>query len=147
MSSSRPDDGPRRFRFGARFRMHGTAAFGRVHEAHVRRRVGPLLVYARPNGDLAIAGDTRLGLSVSRRCGNSVRRHRIKRLIREAYRTVRPELPAGYDLLVVVHPHRPLALAEYRRLLARAAQELDRRWRSRSTATPPDPTRDSRPED
>lgn len=133
-----PDEAPpRRNRFGARFRMHGAAAFGRVHEARVRRRSGPLLVYARPHGDLARAGDTRLGLSVSRRCGHAVRRHRLKRLLREAFRTIRVDLPQGYDLLVVVHPHDPLPVAEYRRLLARAAEELDRRWRSMPKATGP----------
>lgn len=144
MTSRRPEGEVRDNRFGWRFRMHGAAAFGRVHESRVRRRVGPLLVYARPNADLAIEGDTRLGLSVSRRCGNAVRRHRLKRLIREAFRTIRLGLPRGYDLLAVVHPHEPLAMAEYAELLARAAEELDRRWRSRST-TPPDEDRGSPP--
>jgi ribonuclease P protein component len=130
---------PRRNRFGARFRMHGAAAFERAHEARVRRRAGPLLVYARPNGDLARPGDTRLGLSVSRRCGHAVHRHRLKRRIREAFRTIRLDLPTGYDLFVVVQPHDPLPVAEYRRLLAHAARELDRRWRSMPKATGPTP--------
>jgi ribonuclease P protein component len=120
---------PRAFRFGRRFRMRGDSAFGRAFEGRVRTRVGPLLVYGRPNSDLATAGDTRLGLSVSRRCGNSVARHRLKRLIREAFRTIRSQLPAGYDLLVVAHPHEFIAVDDYRRLLRRAAEELDRRWR------------------
>lgn len=137
MTSRRPEGEVREHRFGGRFRMHGATAFARVHEARIRRRAGPLLIYARPNDDLAPHGDTRLGLSVSRRCGNAVRRHRIKRLLREAFRTVRPDLPRGYDLLVVVHPHRPLEMVEYRRLLADVAQDLDRRWRTRPKATRP----------
>lgn len=127
--ASGDDREPRAFRFGRRFRMRGEAAFGRAFESRVRTRIGPLLVYGRPNSDLASSGDTRLGLSISRRCGNSVARHRLKRLIREAFRTIRPELPPGYDLLVVAHPHEPLAIDDYRRLLRRAAEELDRRWR------------------
>lgn len=130
------DRGPRAFRFGRRFRMRGDAAFSRAFESKVRTRVGPLLVYARPNTDLAKPGDTRLGLSVSRRCGNSVVRHHLKRLLRESFRTIRPELPGGYDLLVVAHPHAPLALDDYRRLLRRAAEELDRRWRRHDSNDP-----------
>lgn len=118
------------FRFGRRFRMRGAAAFDLAYAARARRREGPLLVYGRPNRDLVDAGETRLGLSVSRRCGNAVTRHRVKRLIREAFRTTRSELPKGYDLLVVVHPHAPLRLEDYRRLLRRAAEALDRQWNS-----------------
>lgn len=132
------DRGPRAFRFGRRFRMRGDAAFSLAFESRVRTRVGPLLVYARPNADLAKLGDTRLGLSVSRRCGNSVTRHHLKRLLRESFRTLRPELPGGYDLLVVAHPHRPLSLDDYRRLLRRAAEELDRRWRRPDSNDPRD---------
>jgi ribonuclease P protein component len=135
------DREPRAFRFGRRFRMRGDEAFSRAFEGRVRTRVGPLLVYGRPNSDLSASGDTRLGLSVSRRCGNSVARHRLKRLIREAFRTIRQELPAGYDLLVVAHPHVLIAVDDYRRLLRRAAEELDRRWRRErpndSTEPPP----------
>jgi ribonuclease P protein component len=47
---------------------------------------------------------TRLGLSVSRRVGNSVLRNRWKRLIREAFRTQRADLPVGLD--VVARPRR-----------------------------------------
>jgi ribonuclease P protein component len=130
------DRGPRAFRFGRRFRMRGDAAFSRAFESRVRTRAGPLLVYARPNADLAKHGDTRLGLSVSRRCGNSVARHHLKRLLREAFRTIRPELPAGYDLLVVAQPHAPRPLDDYRRFLRRAAEELDRRWRRHDSNDP-----------
>jgi ribonuclease P protein component len=42
----------------------------------------------------------RLGLSISKRAGNSPVRNHWKRLIREAFRTNRIAIPAGFDLVV-----------------------------------------------
>jgi ribonuclease P protein component len=44
---------------------------------------------------------TRLGLSVGKRVGGAVRRNKIKRILREAFRKNRDRLPAGIDLVVV----------------------------------------------
>lgn len=46
-------------------------------------------------------GFARLGISVGRRFGSAVARNRAKRLIREAFRQIRHELPPGLDLIVV----------------------------------------------
>ena len=46
----------------------------------------------------------RLGISVSKKVGNSVVRHRLTRLVREAYRLQEAGLKKGYDLVVVVRP-------------------------------------------
>lgn len=129
------DRGPRAFRFG---RGSACAAMRRSAARSSRGSArGPARCSStRPNADLAKHGDTRLGLSVSRRCGNSVARHHLKRLLREAFRTIRPELPAGYDLLVVAQPHAPRPLDDYRRFLRRAAEELDRRWRRHDSNDP-----------
>ncbi len=43
----------------------------------------------------------RLGISVSKKVGNSVVRHRVTRLIRESYRLHQTEIKTGYDLVIV----------------------------------------------
>lgn len=43
----------------------------------------------------------RLGISVSKKVGNSVIRHRVKRLIREGYRLSEDSLLCGLDIIVV----------------------------------------------
>ena len=44
----------------------------------------------------------RLGISVSKKVGNSVVRHRLTRLIRESYRLNEEKFLTGYDIVVVL---------------------------------------------
>jgi ribonuclease P protein component len=46
-------------------------------------------------------GFTRLGITVSKRVGNSVRRNRVKRLIREFFRLHKASFPQGCDIVIV----------------------------------------------
>ena len=56
-----------------------------------------LVMYLRKND----SDTNRLGISVSKKVGNSVVRHRITRLIRESYRLNEEKLLQGYDIVVV----------------------------------------------
>lgn len=105
-------------------RLSGELRFAAVYDAKVRVTRGPLLFFGLPNQ----AGHARLGLSVSRKVGTAPRRARIKRLLREAYRHERHALPGSYDLVVVVRPHEPLPLNEYRELLKSATAKIDQHW-------------------
>jgi ribonuclease P protein component len=117
----------RRHAFPKSHRLRNRDDFTAVYEAKVRESRGPLTVYSRPNG----LPHPRMGLSTSRKVGTAPRRNRIRRLLREAFRHLQHDLPAGYDLLVVVRPHEPLILAEYQRLLMTMVVKLHAAWQRR----------------
>jgi ribonuclease P protein component len=65
----------------------------------VRYQTVHFVVYAMGSGELKPA---RLGTTVSRRIGGAVVRNRVKRRVRECFRTnLRTLLPAGTDLVVI----------------------------------------------
>jgi ribonuclease P protein component len=108
-------------------RLAHARQFAAVRSARTSRSAGPLLVFVRPN-DL---GYPRLGLAVARRVGTAVKRNRIKRLLREAFRHTQHDRRRGYDVVISVRPHESLNLNGYRAALAHALNELDREWRTR----------------
>ena len=70
----------------------------------------------------------KVGLVASRRIGDSVRRQRAKRLLREAWRWERDVLPAGIEVVLVARPGLPASTStEVRRRLRQAFTELARR--------------------
>ncbi len=68
----------------------------------------------------------RLGISVSKKVGNSVVRHRVKRLIREAYRLEEDLYKTGYDLVCIARAGaKESSFAE----ISRSVLKLSRRLR------------------
>ena len=116
------------FRFERKKRLSGRRAFSAVFDARMRRAAGPLSILTRPNN----LEHCRLGLSVSRKVGNAVKRNRIKRLLRESFRLGQHNLPTGYDIVVVVRPHETLKLDDYQRLLLPAVRSSDEKWKRRN---------------
>ncbi len=60
-------------------------------------------------------GRTRLGVAVSKKVGNSVRRNKLKRFIKEAFRRNRQVFPMNFDVVVI--PKKEAHKLTYRELL------------------------------
>ena len=56
-----------------------------------------LVMYLLPNQ----TESNRIGISVSKKVGNSIVRHHLTRLIRESYRLYEENFQCGYDMVVV----------------------------------------------
>jgi ribonuclease P protein component len=82
--------------FSKRYRLLTSSEFQRVYAA--KQAVSDHLLIL--NGVRSGLTTCRLGLAVSRKVGSAVLRNRWKRLIREAFRRLRAELPGGIDLVV-----------------------------------------------
>ena len=59
-----------------------------------------VVIFYRPNH----LSYSRKAFLASKKVGNSVVRHRVTRLIREAYRLNRANIDVGYDIVIVARP-------------------------------------------
>jgi ribonuclease P protein component, eubacterial len=74
-----------------------TAQFQKVYRQGKSYANKYLVMYVLENS----ADEIRLGISVSKKVGNSVVRHRITRLIRESYRLHKELFSSGLDIVVI----------------------------------------------
>jgi ribonuclease P protein component len=123
-AAPRPDgEQSPRLRFAKAQHLRKPAEFERVYALKQRASDARLLVFAARN-DLGL---TRIGLSVSRKHGGAVQRHRLQRRLREAFRLRQHELPAGLDLVLIPHVGETAGVQEYGESLVRLARKLDQR--------------------
>ena len=74
--------------------------FQQVYKRGTSKANRYLVMYVLPNQHMM----NRLGISVSKKVGNSVVRHRVTRLIRESYRLNEKFFRQGLDIVVVARP-------------------------------------------
>ena len=74
--------------------------FQQVYKRGTSKANRYLVMYVLPNQHMM----NRLGISVSKKVGNSVVRHRLTRLIRESYRLNEAEFENSLDIVVVARP-------------------------------------------
>jgi len=116
-------------RFG--FRKHQHLRLQRDFDRAFRSRCSVadqrLVVYVHANG----LPHSRLGLSVSKRTGHAVKRNRIRRLLREAFRLNQHHLPGGLDIICIAKPIDTPMLESYQQsideLVRRATAKMRRR--------------------
>lgn len=123
--SSASPPAPTRLRLPPRMRLRRRGDFQRVYREGSRARGASMTVALAVNG----LEHARLGLSVGKRCWKSaVKRNRVRRVFREAFRLSLPELPSGCDLVLIGStPALRPRLDEVRRELVLLARKAHRR--------------------
>ena len=76
--------------------------FQRVYRKGTSQANRYLVMYVLENHDRHM--ENRLGISVSKKVGNSIVRHRVTRVIREVMRLHWKEIKSGYDIVIVARP-------------------------------------------
>lgn len=87
---------------------------------------------AEAGGD--VLADRKVGFSVGRRVGNAVVRNRMKRLLREFYRTHKPLFPAGSRTAIVVR--KAPEDADLASISAELLPAIERRWQRKGDRSP-----------
>ena len=136
-SSASSGEAPARLRLPREHRLRLRGDFQRTYAEGSRARGAFLLVVVRANG----LEHTRYGLSVGKRIWKpAVRRNRIRRVFREAFRHALPGLPKGFDvILVCVQPRLAPRLAPVQAELERLVAKAVRRWHERAQRAQSDP--------
>ncbi len=84
-------------------RIIKTSRFRAIYQQGVWKASRNFTIITCPNDQ----GIKRLGITVSKKAGNAVRRNRIKRLIREFFRLNKALFPEGCDVVVMAKKDMP----------------------------------------
>ncbi len=123
MATRRPNVFPKSLRLRSR------REFLIVQDTGTKVSADCVLALVKPNGQPD--SETRVGLTVSSKVGNAVVRNRVRRKLRELFRTRRSELPRGLDMVLIAR--NSAATAEWPvfvRAFERLVSELKRRFPS-----------------
>ncbi len=112
-----------RFKLSRRQRILSGRRFSQVYDCRASSADANLIIYAAANE----LGFSRLGLSVGRKHGNAVRRNRIRRFLREAFRLNQHNIPVGFDYVLIPRVADEIGLDAYSQSLLTVAQQAVRR--------------------
>ena len=109
-------------------RLTDSPEFERVYRQGTAYRGKLFSVHAFPNEH----GNSRLGLSVSRKVGTAVTRNTVRRRLKEVFRACSSEIPGNLDLVVSARPAAAGATfgelqAEFGKALGKFAGAAERR--------------------
>jgi ribonuclease P protein component len=106
--------------FPKRERILRPGEFREVYREGARYSVREFLLFVKSGYE----GPARLGLSVSKRIGTATTRNRIKRYVRETFRTHKGKLKGGTKVIVVARPgSEQLDFAQCREKVVKLFQE------------------------
>jgi ribonuclease P protein component len=120
------------FRFPKTLHLRRPSEFRAVYDFRCGASDAWLGLSVKPNG-----GESRVGLSVSRKYGNAVRRNRLRRLYREAFRLHRHELPSGLDFVMTPRSPNEPTLAQVVASLTALAAQIAKRLAKGASCKPP----------
>lgn len=100
--------------------LRGSGNFKAHYDRGRRESVGPLTAWVL-RSELPVC---RLGLSTPRKLGPANVRNRLRRRLREAFRTTKPHHPPGIDMVLLLRPHQEKTTEEYKALLLKLFEKL-----------------------
>jgi len=114
----------KRATFPKQDRLKNNAEFRNVFDNGIRLRSKRVTIYALENG----LPHTRVGMAVGKKTGNSPRRNRIRRVLREAFRLNRGLLSTSFDLVILPgRAWQEISLSEVEPEIVRLFEELSSR--------------------
>ena len=93
------------FYFKKHERLRKRVEFQAVFDNKLSKADKFIILYIKPNKFKY----TRLGIVIGKKSGNSVKRNRFKRIVREAFRKIKSLIPENLDILVL--PRKPLEIS------------------------------------
>lgn len=122
-------------RFPKSHRLLTRGEFDRVFAAKCSAADGYIILY----GAASDVAQPRIGLVVSRKIGNAVVRNRWKRLLREAFRLTRTDLPNNLDIVVLPKQGATPQLVALQQSLVELSRRVAKRVRRTSPILNPEP--------